>query len=1078
MKTIREGEAVQKPSRTLAKLSQPRLSAPLLRERLFGLLDTLRERPVVAVVGPPGAGKTTLVASYLGARCIPGIWYQVDEGDADAAAFFYYLRLAVQNAASDPGSELQLLTPEYLKDLPGFSRRFFRQLYSRLAQPAVVVLDNFQDAPEDSPFVAIVREALSEIPQGVNVILCSRSDPPPDFARFVINERMAILDWKELRLSLEEVRRIAQVRAPLDDGILREIHAQSDGWAAGVTLMLEQVKRTGRLDFSGAAETKDTVFRYFAGEIFNRAPAEVRQLLLRTACCGRVTVGLAEQVTGNPRAGKLLNELYARHYFTYRRSEEEISYVYHGLFREFLLDRARGLWSAQEQEAHTRRVAALLESTGEVDGAVGLYLEGRDYDSGARLIQREAAKMLSSGRWQTLGTWMRDFPPEYLEGTPWLLYWWGTSLIPVNQAEGRRLLERAYRGMCAQDDRIGRLLAAVGVIETYFFEWSTFRPMDQWIQAITEALKSVPDFPSPDVELSVYSALVMAMSCRQPGDPQLPHFVARAVALLGSDAEVNRKATAGTFLLGYSYFASDQALAKRVIGMIEPLADAQALSPLNQLWWRARFAYYSWHHAEYDRALRAIEDANDIASRHGLAGLHSAEAVVNWYAALVALSRGDLTTAEEREHTLERLLKPERRMDLWYLNEAKTCLALCKRDTRLSQELAQATLDVAVQTGMTYIEGLGLLMLAHALVQLAKYEDALRATARARELMEHTVLRHLTSECLLIEAYVAWQRGDETRCAELLDAALTRAKETDYVFWYRWVPDVLPALCAKALSIGLQPDFVRDVIRRFQLSPPEARVQHWPWPLRLVTLGQVRIARSDISVDLSQRARKPLELLKAIIVCGGQNVDVLSVAEMLWPDADGDAAQKAFDITLHRLRKQLADERALILRRGMISIDAKILWVDVTAFQDLADRIEALERKNDLQEVALLNDLSEALVDLYRGRFLASDPDLPWSMPMRDRLHARFLRALAWLGRAWEAIGHYERAILVYRHGLKVDQAAEMLYQHLIVCYQKSGRLAEAAEAYERCQVALSSLIGRRPSAETEALRRSILGAG
>ena len=40
----------------------------------------------------------------------------------------------------------------------------------------------------------------------------------------------------------------------------------------------------------------------------------------------------------------------------------------------------------------------------------------------------------------------------------------------------------------------------------------------------------------------------------------------------------------------------------------QALADAQALSPLNQLWWRARFAYYSWHHAEYDQALRAIEE--------------------------------------------------------------------------------------------------------------------------------------------------------------------------------------------------------------------------------------------------------------------------------------------------------------------------------------------------------------------------------------------------------------------------------------------------------------------------------------
>jgi ATP/maltotriose-dependent transcriptional regulator MalT len=36
-------------------------------------------------VGPPGAGKTTVVASWLEKRGIPGIWYQVDAGDADLA---------------------------------------------------------------------------------------------------------------------------------------------------------------------------------------------------------------------------------------------------------------------------------------------------------------------------------------------------------------------------------------------------------------------------------------------------------------------------------------------------------------------------------------------------------------------------------------------------------------------------------------------------------------------------------------------------------------------------------------------------------------------------------------------------------------------------------------------------------------------------------------------------------------------------------------------------------------------------------------------------------------------------------
>ena len=254
-----------KQAPSLAKLTKPKSANVLLRKRLFKLLDDARNKPVVWITAPPGAGKTTLISTYLEKKKLPCIWYQVDEGDGDIASFFHYMGIAAKQAAPRFRKPLPNLTPEYLLGLPTFTRNYFRELYNRVSKSQsikgskrsdtlthghsdtnrrfAIVLYNYQDAPADSQLHEIMQTGLSEIPDGINVIIISRIQPPIQMTRLQASNNLTMLQWDDLRLTEEESIGIVRLRGGkkrLSQETLQAIHEQTQGWAAGLVLMLEK----------------------------------------------------------------------------------------------------------------------------------------------------------------------------------------------------------------------------------------------------------------------------------------------------------------------------------------------------------------------------------------------------------------------------------------------------------------------------------------------------------------------------------------------------------------------------------------------------------------------------------------------------------------------------------------------------------------------------------------------------------------------------------------------------------------------------------------------------------------------
>lgn len=251
---------------------------------------------------------------------------------------------------------------------------------------------------------------------------------------------------------------------------------------------------------------------------------------------------------------------------------------------------------------------------------------------------------------------------------------------------------------------------------------------------------------------------------------------------------------------------------------------------------------------------------------------------------------------------------------------------------------------------------------------------------------------------------------------------------------------------------------------------PRAVPPSVPVTVQIQTFGQFAVRVHDQALAFDRKVpRRPIDLLKVLIALGGREVRETAVTDLLWPDADGDAAHQALATTLHRLRRLLRQRRAVRVQDGRLGLDPAACWVDVWAL----DAALASAERPSLDLDARSASLAEALA-LYHGPFLEGDADEPWTVPIRERVKARLLRDLADLARGLELRGELARATGLLERGLEVDDCAEEIYQRLMRAYLRAGRRADALRVYERCRRTLAAVLQVEPSAETESIRRAV----
>ncbi len=1035
----------------LAKLTRPRLHAPVARARLFRRLDQLRAQPVVWITGPPGAGKTTLVASYLDAARLEGLWYQIDPGDSDPATFFLYLRQAIAAFEPPKSRPLPLLTPEYLPDLPGFARRFFREALSRLPAQTLLVLDNYHELEPDSPLHEAIAAAVVEIPDGSNLIVASRTDPPAAFADAILKESVALLGWADLKLTQDEGAAVAAARGVDDSALARKLHMQTDGWFAGLALLLERARAGESTRGSVRADAIEVVFDFFDRVIFEHADAPMRRVLLVAALLPRAEADLVASLSGEPSAGQSLEDLYQRHLFVERTHGPRPSYRFHALFRAFLRHRAGAALPRAVRAEVLRRAAEHFESLAEWPEAVQLAIDAEDADACARVLLTAAPVVFAQGRWRALLEWISSLPPVPAHAKPWIDYWHGRATVFVDRLAARAMLEEAYETFRAMNDTTGQIRCAVAVMEAIHFRYREFRLMDPWIDQIASLLQGGGYDLTFDDELQAYSALLVAATYSNPEHPILGTARSHVEALVGRATNVNLRVTVAAALHGYENTTVDVSAAELAVRIARPLLASPELTVHTAGFYLAMEGYTEYMHGRYERALACLDEADARIRGEGLAEL--ATNIEHWRA-LTQRRAGLLDDAEE---TLQRMHAAADATDLPFAPRpfVTACVAFDRGRHELAVRLVEEA-RIVTEAGGQFV---GLMLVAtvcaNILIGCGKHDLAAEYLDGVRSRVTGPVTDHYLGAVELNDAWLAHRTGDTVRRNARLGEALRRSRDPRARERIRWYPNALADLMPIALEESVEADAAIELIRAFQIKRPESAPERWPCPIRVFTLGPFRVEIDDVPLTFGRKLpKRTLALLKALVAFGGRNVPEARLLDALWPQEDADDARRSLGAALHRLRGLLGCGDAFRQSGAMLTINRDLCWVDALSLDDVL-RSSAFD---------------DRVLGLYRGMFLEADTDEPWALPMRERWRARFVAAVERVGRGREESGVFAEALSLYERGLEADPLIEGFHQGLMRCWLGLGRPAEAGSAYRRLQRTLAVALGSEPSPASRAI--------
>ncbi|MEJ2710774.1 MAG: LuxR C-terminal-related transcriptional regulator, partial [Anaerolineales bacterium] len=674
----------------------------------------------------------------------------------------------------------------------------------------------------------------------------------------------------DLRFTLAEVAKFLNQVMDLDLSTenIAALERRTEGWIAG--LQLAAISLLGKEDttqliksFSGSHRL---VLDYLIDEVLIQQPQSVQNFLLQTAILDRLTGSLCDTLTGQDNGQATLEMLERANMFIVPLDEERRWFRYHHLFIDLLSQRLRQNKPDQIPGLH-ERASAWYEQNGFVDEAIEHSMRAQDFERAAHLIEEFIDVLWGRGEHRKLQGWLDGLPDEILFSKPYPNIYRARYLCNSGQLdEAEKILHTVEEALSLSTDLAsvidpqnqillsnsdreklrGRTAATRALICSYQGD----------VQGIIQHARNALEYlPEHDITWRCITSQALGNALGFKGD-MAAAYKARLEALQACEA------AGDIFLVMLSNL--QLAITLREQGQLQKTIEKcqqqfQSADELGMSQTRLNgYLLAVW--GETLAELNDLEGALDRAEKGFKLTERSGDLqMIGWsFMCLIRIlfSRGDLIDAEATIHKMENLAQKSY-LPPWIANQmaawqARIWLAQDKVDSA-SQWVRQRGLYTGEQ--IKTLNEIGFFLLFDYLV-LARILIAQKRLDETERMLEH-LLKATESgdriskviEIRILQALAFQAKGETDRALSALEKALALAEPEGFIRIFVDEGPPMARLLYKALSRGIAPDYIRQLLVAF---PDAEREQTEP---------KSQVPRSPLIEPLSDREIEVLHLI-------------------------------------------------------------------------------------------------------------------------------------------------------------------------------------------------------------------------